>query len=297
MAPPRTRPPRLGNTAGMRACSCPQSSGGAPVRYSWVPRSIWFAHRRLRSGRPPRSSRGAAAAAAPAAAAPAAANSVPAASSAAHGPMAEDKGAGEGGGVGLAEAGAGGADEVQPAQATEHHHLRPNVVCIPAQVFQDNIDDFAAYNFIVQHCLCREAAEDYLHQRRSSGSCRTPSVLDSMTESCVDLHIRKVECCSAGCVAFTAHRKCFTAYDIGKAPRHRAGGDPHKHAIYWPLLPWLRMMLVDSEMRTDMVKAMTEAREAAATSPVQGLRDWFDGATFHNLLESWATSRRPRAFP
>ena len=106
-----------------------------------------------------------------------------------------------------------------------------------------------------------------------------------MAESCVDLHIRKVECCSAGCVAFTAHRKCFTACDIGKAPRHRADGDPHKHAIYWPLLPWLRMMLVDSEMRTDMVKAMTEAREAAATSPVQGLRDWFDGATFHKLLE------------
>jgi len=45
------------------------------------------------------------------------------------------------------------------------------------------------------------------------------------------------------------------------------------------------MMLADSEIGTDMVKAMKEAREAAATSPVQGLRDWFDGATFRKLVE------------
>jgi len=33
----------------------------------------------------------------------------------------------------------------------ELHSLRPNGVCIPAQDFQDNIDDFVAYNFVVQN--------------------------------------------------------------------------------------------------------------------------------------------------
>jgi len=144
MAPPRTPTPRSGNTAGMRACSCPLCSGGAPGVYSWIPQSTWFVHQGVRSGRPPRSSRGAAAAAAPAAVAPSAAAPAPAAASAAQGPIAEDGGTGEGGGVGRAAAGAGGAHEVHPARAPEPHSLRPNGVCIPAQVFQDNIDDFVA---------------------------------------------------------------------------------------------------------------------------------------------------------
>ena len=86
-------------------------------------------------------------------------------------------------------------------------------------------------------------------------------------------------------MALNAHQKYFTACDICKALRHRAEGDPHKHAIYWPLLQCLRMMLADSKIGTDMVKALKEAREAAAASPVQGLRDWFDGATFRKLVE------------
>jgi len=116
---------------------------------------------------------------------------------------------------------------------------RPNGVCIPEQVFQDNIDDFVAYNFIVQHCLSREATDDYLRQRRSAATCRTPHELNSTVESSVDLVTKKVDCCSAGCVAFTANRVALAACDNCSAPRYRSDGKPHKQVTYWPLLPWL----------------------------------------------------------
>jgi len=94
--------------------------------------------------------------------------------------------------------GEGGEDGDSPMQTAGPQSSRPNGECIPAQVFQDNIDDFVAYNFIVQHCLSREATDDYLHQRRSAATCRTPHELNSMVESSVDLVTKKVDCCSAG---------------------------------------------------------------------------------------------------
>ena len=62
-------------------------------------------------------------------------------------------------------------------------------------------------------------------------------------------------------------------------------GKPHKQVTYWPLLPWLRMMLADAKIGAGMVKAMQEAREAVASNPVEDLRDWFDAATFRKLVE------------
>ena len=160
---------------------------------------------------------------------------------------------------------------------------RPNGVCVPTQVFRDNVDDFVAYNLVVQHCLSREATDDYLRQRRFSGACRTLHALNSMIESSVDLYKKLFDCCRAGCGAITAHRKEYTACDVCNAPRYRAYGNPHKQGTYWPLLPWLRMMLADPEIGAGMVSAMKEAREAAESSPTRGLRDWFDGATFRKL--------------
>ena len=141
-----------------------------------------------------------------------------------------------------------------------------------------------AYKFVVQHCLSRETTDDYLLQRRSSATCRTPQTIHSMVASSVDLHTTRVDCCRDGCVAFTADRKDLTACDACIAPRFRAEGKPHKQATFWPLLPWLRMMLADPNIGTGMVKAMQEAREAAAAGPPKDLRDWFDGQIFRKLV-------------
>lgn len=107
-------------------------------------------------------------------------------------------------------AGGGGQDDVSSAPPPQPVSVRPNGVCVTPSVFQDNIDDYVAYAFIVHHCLCREAAEDYLLQRRTSGTCRTPHQLSAMIEASVDLQTKEVDCCRNGCVAFTASRKALT---------------------------------------------------------------------------------------
>jgi len=262
--------------ADLRACFCPLCSRGVAGGFSLASRATWYEHRRLRSRRPPLRRRQAATAAPPAAAAPAA--TAPADSQG-------DVGAGgEGGGSGGDATGGGETDGDTPVSVPQPYMQRPNGVCVPTQVFRDNIDDFVAYNFFVQHCLSREATEDYLRQWRLPGTCRTPHAFNSMIASSVDLYKKLVDCCRAGCVAFTAHRKEFTACDVCNAPRYRADGNPQKQATYWPLLPWLRMMLADPEIGVGMVSAMKEAREAAESSPARGLRDWFDGATFRKLV-------------
>ena len=127
----------------------------------------------------------------------------------------------------------GGEDDGSLSSAPVPRTLRSNGVCIPPQVFQDCIDDFFAYNFVVQHCLSREAAEDYLRQRTSCGKCRNPYLLNSMVESSVDLHMKEVDCCRNGCIAFTAHRETLSECDVRKTPRYRAHGRPAKIATYF----------------------------------------------------------------
>jgi len=141
-----------------------------------------------------------------------------------------------------------------------------------------------AYNFVIQHCLSREAIDDYLRQRRSSGSCRTPHTLNSVVKSSVDIFTKKVDCCHAGCVAFNAHREDLNARDVYHAPRYRVDGKPRMQKTYWPLLPWIRMMLADPDIGAGMVKTMEQAREAAAGGPPTDLRDLFDGPIFRKLM-------------
>jgi len=105
-----------------------------------------------------------------------------------------------------------------------------------------------------------------------------------MVDSSVYLYTKKVDCCRAGCVAFTAHRQSLKACDKCEAPRYSADGKPIKQATYWPLLPWLRMMLADQYIGPGMVKAMKNARQAAQASPSKELRDWFDGQVFRKLV-------------
>lgn len=190
-------------------------------------RTTWFAHRRLRSGRPRRLSMrsaapviaSAAAAAAPATAAPAAAQG------------GADDGGGRRGGQGISAGGGDESHDTAPA-VLEPPSRRPNGVCIPPDICQDNIDDFVACNFVIQHCLSREATDDYLRQKRSTGTCLKPHTRNSMVGSSSDLHTRKVDCCRAGCVAFTARSEDLTVCDVCDGPRFRADGRPHKEATF-----------------------------------------------------------------
>lgn len=188
--------------------------------------------------------------------------------------------------MGLASAGEAVADEDQAAPCgPETSTVLLNGVCIPVQVCKDNNDDFVAYNFMVQHALSRHAREDYLLQRRSKGKCRTPLALNSMIESSVDLQSKKVDCCRAGCVAFSADRKDLSHCNVCKTPRYRSNNQPYKQANNWRLLPWLKMMLADPGIGSGMVKAMQEAREAALSGEDGGLGDWYDSSNFRKLFE------------
>jgi len=177
----------------------------------------------------------------------------------------------------------GKGNDGSPSPGPQPSTLRPNGMRIPPQVFQDCIDDFVAYNFIVKHCLSRKAAEDYLRRRRLTRSGRTPHLLNSMVESSVNLHTNEVDCCRNGCVAFTAHSEQLTKCDVCKAPRYRTDRRPAKKATLWPRIPWLRKMLANPDIGAGMVSAMNEARQAAAVGPPKDLRDWFDGATLRKL--------------
>jgi len=100
-------------------------------------------------------------------------------------------GGGDGdGGVGEADDATGSSREAQsaPAPDCQPHRLRRNGICIPASVVKDNVDDFVAYNFFVQHCLSPEATDDYLRQRRAAGTCRTSHLLNNMVAASVDLY-------------------------------------------------------------------------------------------------------------
>jgi len=64
---------------------------------------------------------------------------------------------------------------------------------------------------------------------------------------------------------------------------YRADGRSAKKTTYWPLLPWLSMMLADPDIGAGMVSAMNEERQAAADGPPKDVRDWFDGTTFRKM--------------
>lgn len=225
--------------ADMRACFCSLCSGGVLGGSSLVPRSTWFVHQRQQSNRGARSWRRSAADGIPPAATVAPASAAVAAA-AADPSLSTDHTENDGhGDVGGPDGGAAAEDDVQVAPAPETVTVRPNGVCIPLQVFKENIDDLVAYNFVVQQCLTQEETDDYLLQRHTNGERQTPHALNSMIGSSVDLYTKKVDCCSAGCVAFTAERKSIRSVMFARLPgtaptTSRASRRPTGHAFPGP---------------------------------------------------------------
>lgn len=111
----------------------------------------------------------------------------------------------------------GGAEGDEPsAPPPRLNGVRPNGVCMPSRDSNNNTDDYVAYALIVHHSVRQEAAQGYLLQRRTSGTCRTPHRLNSVIKTSVDLETKEVDSCRNGCVAFTALRANLTQCDVCK---------------------------------------------------------------------------------
>jgi len=71
--------------------------------------------------------------------------------------------------------------------------------------------------------------------------------------------------------------------DVCGAVRRLAVGTPGTQAVYWSLSSWLHTMLADPLLEHSMITAMADAIQAA-TSPADGVRDWYDGKTFREAV-------------
>lgn len=230
-----------------RECHCPSCSAGRPGGAAIVSRATWHRHRARRR---------------------------------------EVSAAGDTTGAAAADADDGGAD-AEPGREDGGSECVPrsNGVCVPVDVFRAGIDNYVAYTFSVQHGLTRSATENYLRQRSRLTTFFTPQSLDAFAEASVDLHTLEVDSCRKGCLAFTGDKEdldkcCFCAF-----PRFRGNGTAVKTTTYWLLASWLQNMLANPVIGPGMVRSMSRAR-SAATEPVAGVRDWYDGAIFRSAVSA-----------
>ena len=289
----RAASPRPSTMPAMRECSCPRCSGGEPDRTTLVSERTWFYHnqgdargRRDRGRKRPRAESDAGPAEGSvggdaqvgggdspedAAGSSAAAATLPAAAAVPPGPDA------------VAAAANAAADNTCPPAAVVSAEVGVNGVCIPHSAFCKRVDSFVAYSYIHHHRLTRAAASDYLKQRSRFVTHRTPRRLSEFVRASVDLHERRVDCCSNGCVAFVARRAQFDACDVCGSRRLLANGIPAKKAVYWSLSSWLLTVLADPVLGRSMTTAMADAIKAAK-SPSDGVRDWYDGKNFREAV-------------
>ena len=144
------------------------------------------------------------------------------------------------------------------------------------------IDDFFAFIFSVEYTLPREGVASLLKQRGSWRHFLTPFRIAAHVKSSVHLAALPVSCRPRGCMSFSIRDDTTTACPHCGAKRYKRPSVPARVMPYWPLTPWLRMMLEDPVLSRAMRDYMAYARQCAA-EPVSVYRDWFDGATFRKL--------------
>lgn len=105
--------------ADLRACFCPQGSGGVPGDFSQVSRATWYEHRRLKSGRPSRRARAPAVALPRAAAVASPAAAPPSTEATARTPDDASRATGSSPSAGDGDVGDSGGAAEQPAAAPE----------------------------------------------------------------------------------------------------------------------------------------------------------------------------------
>lgn len=127
------------------------------------------------------------------------------------------------------------------------------------------IDDFVGFVFATNHHLTREAVAAYLLQRGTRRHSSTPHQLNKLVQDAVHLCAIPVSCCPAGCMAFTGgHATAVSCAHCGRSRYRPASSVPTRIMPYWPITPWLRMMLLDEDLSRSIFEATLEARLSAS---------------------------------
>ena len=180
--------------------------------------------------------------------------------------------------------GAGGTGEGGDAVAVlrDLEGLKANGVCITERAFLWGVDDFVGFTFATNHGLSRAAVADYLKQRGSRRHYNTPYLIGHYIEQCVRVVSVPVPCCPNGCMAFPHRSEDVTTCPHCDANLFKGEHAPALTTPYWPIIPWLRLVLKDEIMSSYIKQTMAHARECAA-APWQQYRDFYDSATFRDL--------------
>lgn len=125
---------------------------------------------------------------------------------------------------------------------------------------------------------------DFLKLRGGYRRLQTPARVATFARSSVNLVALDVSCCRNGCMAFTTDDDAVTCVHCN-ARRFKNGSVPSMVVPYWPITPWLRMMLLDPELSVAMRDYMVIARQRAAEEDVASYSDWYDGASFRKLVK------------
>lgn len=80
-------------------------------------------------------------------------------------------------------------------------------------------------------------------------------------------------------MAFTPGQAASTSCRVCGSACYKLNGLPAKTVEYWSLAAWLTMMLSDPNLGPEMMSSMAAARDAA-TKPLDGISDWYDGENF-----------------
>jgi len=163
--------------------------------------------------------------------------------------------------------------------------LGANGVRLSLAHFRWSIDDVAGAVWAAHHKLTRSAVAEFLKLRGGWRRLRTPARVASFLQSSVHLAAIPISCCPNGCMAFYNSDDGVDQCLHCDARRFKQASVPAPVMPYWPLTPWLRMMLADPKLSAAMQDYMAYARGCAAEVDVTSFRDWFDGATFRRLVK------------
>lgn len=162
--------------------------------------------------------------------------------------------------------------------------LGVNGACLSLEHFRWAIDDIAEFVFAAHHNLRRSTVSDFLKLRGGYRRLQTPARVATFARSSVNLVALDVSCCRNGCMAFTTDDDAVTCVHCN-ARRFKNGSVPSMVVPYWPITPWLRMMLLDPELSVAMRDYMVIARQRAAEEDVASYSDWYDGASFRKMVK------------
>ena len=151
--------------------------------------------------------------------------------------------------------------------------------------FRWSIDDVAGVVWAAHYKLTRSHVAEFLKLRGGCRRLRTPARVASFVQSSVHLAAIPISCCPNRCTTF------YNSYDGGDqclhcdAPLFKQASVPARVMPYWPLTPWLLMMLAELMLSAAIPDYIAYALRYAAEIDVTSLSDWFNGATLRQPVK------------